>query len=73
MAALTFGFFMTTFFNDHVRPVDIQVGKVSVKNVPDYSADRDKSDLGFITFDLYSDILLLVFSLSPSLRCVETV
>jgi len=56
MAALTFGCFMTTVFNDNLRPVDINVGKVSVKNVPDYSADRDKSDLGYITFDLFTDL-----------------
>ena len=29
------------------------------KNVPDYSADRDKSDLGYITFDLFTDILFI--------------
>ena len=29
------------------------------KNVPDFSASREKNDLGFITFDLQSDILLI--------------
>jgi signal peptidase complex subunit 3 len=56
MAGLTFLCFMSTFFNDHVRPVDIKVGKVTVKNVPDYSANREKSDLGIINFDLYTDL-----------------
>ena len=27
------------------------------KNVPDYSASREKNDLGFITFDLEAGIL----------------
>ncbi|BFZ24599.1 hypothetical protein BsWGS_27638 [Bradybaena similaris] len=57
MAALTFLCFLSTFFNNHIRPVDIKVGKVTVKNVPDYSANRERSDLGIITFDLHTDIL----------------
>ncbi|KAK3778856.1 hypothetical protein RRG08_013121 [Elysia crispata] len=56
MAALTFGCFLSTVLNDHLRPVQLSVGKVSVKNVPDYSADRERSDLGFITFDLFTDL-----------------
>jgi hypothetical protein len=27
------------------------------KNVPDYSASREKNDLGFVVFDLQTDIL----------------
>ena len=27
------------------------------KNVPDYSASREKNDLGYLTFDLQTDIL----------------
>merc|ERR1712073_11785 len=30
--------------------------KVVVKHVPDYSASREKNDLGFITFDLQADL-----------------
>ena len=30
------------------------------KNVPDFSASREKNDLGFITFDLQSDILSII-------------
>jgi hypothetical protein len=33
------------------------------KNVPDYSAAREKNDLGFITFDLQTDILFHSFDL----------
>lgn len=29
---------------------------VSSKNVPDYSASREKNDLGFLTFDLHTDL-----------------
>ena len=29
------------------------------KNVPDYSAGRAKNDLGFVMFDLQSDILFI--------------
>ncbi|CAG5120565.1 unnamed protein product [Candidula unifasciata] len=32
MAALTFLCFLSTFFNDHIRPVDIKVGKVTALN-----------------------------------------
>ncbi|XP_055894007.1 signal peptidase complex subunit 3-like [Biomphalaria glabrata] len=56
MAALTFCCFLTTVFNDHIRPVELNVAKVLVKNVPDYSADRERSDLGLITFDLSTDL-----------------
>lgn len=28
----------------------------SRKNVPDYSASREKNDLGFLTFDLHTDL-----------------
>ena len=30
--------------------------KVVVKHVPDYSASREKNDLGFLTFDLKADL-----------------
>lgn len=29
------------------------------KNVPDYSASREKNDLGYLTFDLKTDILYI--------------
>ncbi len=31
---------------------NIKTVKVVVKHVPDYSASREKNDLGFLTFDL---------------------
>jgi hypothetical protein len=33
------------------------------KNVPDYSASREKNDLGYLTFDLQTDILCNMISL----------
>lgn len=56
MAALTFGCFLTTAFNHHKAPINIGTAKAIVKNVPDYSASREKNDLGFITFDLQADL-----------------
>uniref|UniRef100_A0A3B3ZEY8 Signal peptidase complex subunit 3 n=1 Tax=Periophthalmus magnuspinnatus TaxID=409849 RepID=A0A3B3ZEY8_9GOBI len=58
MAALTFGCFITTAFKDRRVPVDIHVSKVMLKNVDDFTGPRERSDLGFITFDLSADILL---------------
>ncbi|KAH3842719.1 hypothetical protein DPMN_116223 [Dreissena polymorpha] len=59
MAGLTFLCFLSTFFNEHKADVAINTGKVIVKNVPDYSAGREKNDLGFVVFDLQTDILFL--------------
>ncbi|XP_011438788.3 signal peptidase complex subunit 3-like [Crassostrea angulata] len=56
MAALTFCCFLTTAFNSHKTSVYLGTGKAIVKNVPDYSANREKSDLGFIVFDMTADL-----------------
>jgi len=56
MAALTFGCFLSTAFNEHKAPVSINTAKAIVKNVIDYSASKEKNDLGFITFDLQADL-----------------
>ncbi|KAK7097321.1 signal peptidase complex subunit 3-like [Littorina saxatilis] len=56
MAALTFCCFLTTAFNSHKSKIDIGTSKVTVKNVPDYSADRERSDLGFVVFDMSADL-----------------
>ncbi|XP_076467963.1 signal peptidase complex subunit 3-like [Babylonia areolata] len=56
MAFLTFCCFLTTAFNEHSNTVDINTAKVTVKKVPDYSADRELSDLGFVVFDLFADL-----------------
>ncbi|ROI47931.1 Signal peptidase complex subunit 3 [Anabarilius grahami] len=58
MAALTFGCFITTAFKDRSVPVDIHVSKVMLKNVDDFTGPRERSDLGFVTFDLSANILL---------------
>ncbi|MBN3284065.1 SPCS3 peptidase, partial [Polyodon spathula] len=57
MAALTFGCFVTTAFKDRTVPVDIQVSRVMLKNVDDFTGPKERSDLGFITFDVTADIL----------------
>lgn len=36
------------------------------KNVPDYSASREKNDLGFLTFDIQTDILLRLHTYNNS-------
>ncbi|XP_068607298.1 signal peptidase complex subunit 3 isoform X2 [Brachionichthys hirsutus] len=58
MAALTFGCFVTTAFKDRRVPVDIHVDKVMLKNVDDFTGPRERSDLGFITFDLSAELFL---------------
>ncbi|KAI4873953.1 hypothetical protein NFI96_033727 [Prochilodus magdalenae] len=57
MAALTFGCFITTAFKDRSVPVNIHVSKVMLKNVDDFTGPRERSDLGFVTFDMSADIL----------------
>ncbi|XP_061687204.1 signal peptidase complex subunit 3 isoform X5 [Syngnathoides biaculeatus] len=59
MAALTFGCFITTAFKDRTVPVDVRVSKVMLRNVDDFTGPRERSDLGFITFDLSADILYI--------------
>lgn len=56
MAALTFGCFLSTTLNEHQAKVTIKTSKILVKNLPDYSASREKNDLGFISFDLQADL-----------------
>ncbi|KAL5012121.1 hypothetical protein ScPMuIL_010672 [Solemya velum] len=53
MAGLTFCCFLTTAFNMNKTDVVIDTGNVVVKNVPDYSAGREKNDLGFVQLFLY--------------------
>ncbi|XP_053357282.1 signal peptidase complex subunit 3 [Clarias gariepinus] len=57
MAALTFGCFITTAFRDRSVPVDVHVSKVLLKNVDDFTGPRERSDLGFVTFDLSVNLL----------------
>ncbi|KAG5308116.1 SPCS3 peptidase, partial [Acromyrmex insinuator] len=56
-ACLTFCCFLSTVFIDYRANATLNTVKVVVKNVPDYSASREKNDLGYLTFDLQTDIL----------------
>ncbi|XP_077983884.1 signal peptidase complex subunit 3-like [Glandiceps talaboti] len=57
LAALTFGCFLTTVFNDSIAPVEIGTTKAVVKNVANFAAStREKNDLGQIAFDLHVDL-----------------
>merc|ERR1712086_522153 len=53
----TFMCFLSTFlFETYSAPAKMNTVKVVVKHVPDYSASREKNDLGFLTFDLQADL-----------------
>ncbi|XP_066245673.1 signal peptidase complex subunit 3 [Euwallacea similis] len=56
LAVLTFCCFISTVFLNYTTSADIKTVTVVVKNVPDYSASREKNDLGFLTFDLKTDL-----------------
>jgi len=56
LACLTFVCFVSTVFLDYRTSSSLNTVKVVVKNVPDYSASREKNDLGFLTFDLQTDL-----------------
>lgn len=56
LAILTGLCFLTTLFVDYRSSATINTVKVVVKNVPDYSASREKCDLGFLTFDLQANL-----------------
>ncbi|GLH05024.1 Signal peptidase complex subunit 3 [Gryllus bimaculatus] len=60
LAVLTFVCFISTVFIDYRTNATMNTVKVVVKNVADYSASREKNDLGFLTFDLQTDILSLI-------------
>lgn len=57
LAFLTFICSLSTAFKSYNELVDIKMSSVKkvVKNVADYSAGREKNDLGFITFNLDAD------------------
>ena len=56
LAGLTFLCFLSTFFLDYRAPAKLGTVNVVVKHVSDYSASREKNDLGFLTFDLQADL-----------------
>jgi len=57
LAGLTILCCISTAFKDYSQVMDIKMstGKAMVKNVADYSAGREKNDLGFLTFNLEGD------------------
>nr|QBH72899.1 microsomal signal peptidase 23 kd subunit [Nicoletia phytophila] len=56
LAFLTFCCFVSTLFVDYRTAATMSTVKVLVKNVPDYSASREKNDLGYLTFDLQANL-----------------
>jgi len=56
LAALTFCCFLSTALYAYSANATINTVKVLVKNVPDYSAQKEKQDLGYLTFDLQADL-----------------
>uniref|UniRef100_A0A1B6KPJ9 Signal peptidase complex subunit 3 n=1 Tax=Graphocephala atropunctata TaxID=36148 RepID=A0A1B6KPJ9_9HEMI len=56
LAFLTFVCFISTLFIDYRTTSTMEAVKVVVKNVPDYSASREKNDLGYLTFNLKTDL-----------------
>jgi signal peptidase complex subunit 3 len=56
LACLTLACFISTVFLDYRTTAGMNTVKVVVKNVPDYSASREKNDLGFLTFDLQTNL-----------------
>jgi len=56
LAGLTLLCFTTTAFNAHLTNVIIESKNAIVKNVPDYSASREKNDLGFVNFAMHADL-----------------
>ncbi|XP_050299883.1 signal peptidase complex subunit 3 isoform X1 [Anthonomus grandis grandis] len=56
LAVLTFCCFISTVFLNYTTDVDVKTVKVYVKNVPDYSASRERNDLGYLSFDLRTDL-----------------
>ncbi|XP_026326351.1 signal peptidase complex subunit 3 [Hyposmocoma kahamanoa] len=56
LACLTFLCFLSTLTVDYRTAANMNTVKVVVKNVPDYGASRERNDLGFLTFDLKTDL-----------------
>eukprot|EP00112_Aurelia_sp_Birch-Aquarium-sp1_P008037 Seg1880.1 transcript_id=Seg1880.1/GoldUCD/mRNA.D3Y31 product="Signal peptidase complex subunit 3" protein_id=Seg1880.1/GoldUCD/D3Y31 len=57
LAAVTFGCFASTFFFKRVDPmIELNVNKQIVKSVRDFTVAKDYTDLGFLTFDVNTDL-----------------
>ena len=57
LAALTILCALSTAFKNYsdIVPIRLSTGKQVIKNVADFSASREKNDLGFVTFNLEAD------------------
>ncbi|KAI1291962.1 Signal peptidase complex subunit 3 [Halotydeus destructor] len=57
LATLTFLCALSTGFKNYSNLMDVKITSVKkvVKNVADYSAGREKNDLGFLTFNMEAD------------------
>uniref|UniRef100_A0A287BQE3 Signal peptidase complex subunit 3 n=1 Tax=Sus scrofa TaxID=9823 RepID=A0A287BQE3_PIG len=49
-------------------PVRLHVSRIMLKNVEDFTGPRERSDLGFITFDITADILFRKYFIDFSLQ-----
>ncbi|CAO1294546.1 unnamed protein product [Diamesa tonsa] len=56
LACLTFCCFLSTVFLDYRTQVQINTVKKLVKNIPNYGASKEVQDLGYLTFDLQTDL-----------------
>jgi len=56
LAGVTFCCFLTTAFQDYTANVTIGTSGPLVKNLPDYSAARERNDLGYVNFDVQVDL-----------------
>jgi signal peptidase complex subunit 3 len=59
LAAATFCCFLTTVFNSNFTGSELKAGRVIVKNVPDFTGDRERNDLALLTFDLKANLTTL--------------
>ena len=56
LAAVAFGCFLTTVFKDFTSPATLSASNVVVKSVPNYVANGERNDLGFMNFDVTVDL-----------------
>ncbi|VVC91710.1 signal peptidase complex subunit 3 [Leptidea sinapis] len=56
LACLTFLCFLSTLTVDYRTAAQMNTVKVVVKNIADYGVSREKNDLGYLTFDLKTDL-----------------
>jgi len=56
LAGVTLCCFFSTVFNAYAANVTISTSGPLVKNLPDYSAARERNDLGYVNFDVQVDL-----------------